>query len=149
MLEQGATKTDSSRKVKMTAKVLELMRACTSVKGPDDAVFTRHDGSRVVDPRDDWYALFVAAGLGHYVPAKRKNGEDYNRCVGLTPHDFRRTAARNLIRSGVYETVAMKVTGHKTRMVFKTYNLTDERDLADATRKIETYPPSTGTSTKN
>jgi len=71
MLEQGATKTDSSPKVKITAKVLELLRACTSVKGPDTAVFTRHDGSRVVDPRDDWYALFVAAGLGHYVPAKR------------------------------------------------------------------------------
>jgi len=54
-------------------------------------------------------------------------------------HDFRRSAARNLIRAGVSETVAMQITGHKTRSMFKRYNITDERDIREALRKEQEY----------
>jgi integrase len=136
-LEEGTTKNGESRKVHMTAEVYELMCACVRGKKPDGFVFTREDGSPVADPRDDWYTLSVASGLGEWIPAKRANGEDYKRYVGLNLHDFRRSAIRNMTRRGVNETVAMKISGHKTASVFRRYNITDERDLSEATRKIE------------
>jgi hypothetical protein len=97
----------------MTQEVFELMRECVRNKKPDDFVFTREDGHPVVDPRKEWYSLCVRSGLGRFVPAKRKNGEDYDRYVGLNLHDFRRSAIRNMTRRGVNNTTAMKFRATK------------------------------------
>jgi hypothetical protein len=47
---------------------------------------------------------------------------------GCVPHDFRRTAARNLIRAGVPQHVVM----------FRRYAIVDERDLRDAVALLVT-----------
>jgi integrase len=55
---------------------------------------------------------------------------------GRIPHDFRRTAARNLLRAGVPESWAMQLTGHKTPAIFRRYAITNEMDLRQAVSRL-------------
>jgi integrase len=44
--------------------------------------------------RREWIRACVKLGLG------KKTGEEWHQYEGLIPHDFRRSAARNLIQAG-------------------------------------------------
>lgn len=135
-LDGSDTKTGKPRTVPMTERVFKYLTACCSGKAETDYVFTRKSGGRVVDLRKDWQAACVAAELGKLIPTKGKKGE-YKKYVGLTPHDLRRAAIRNMKRRGVSDRVAMEIGGWTTVATMLRYNITDEKDLADAAQRIE------------
>jgi integrase len=60
-------------------------------------------------------------------------------CPTLLFHDLRRSAARQLIRSGTSKDVAKMVGGWKTDSMFSRYNVTGEEDLRDAMEKVTRY----------
>jgi integrase len=82
-------------------------------------VFCRNDGAPVGDFKKAW------------ATAKREAG-----VPGRLFHDFRRTAVRDLIRAGIPETVAMKLTGHRTRSVFQRYAIVEEGMLREAGERL-------------
>jgi len=114
-LDVGTTKNGDAREVSMTDEVLTLLTACITGKQNDDFVFTRSDGKPVKSFRKVWSTVCEKAGVPE-----------------LLFHDLRRSGVRNLVRLGVKETVAMEISGHKTRSVFDRYNITSKKDLADA-----------------
>jgi integrase len=68
-------------------------------------------GRPVGDWRKRWARACLLAGFASQDPTTKRI------TVHKLRHDFRRTAVRNLTRSGVTERIAMEQTGHKTRSV--------------------------------
>jgi integrase len=113
-------------------------------------VFHR-EGRPVVDIRKAWAKGCRGAGMVKPcgscdgVPAaegakvKCPRCEGHGTLPGRLFHDFRRTAARDMVRGGVPETVAMRVTGHKTRSMLDRYNVTSTDDIREAQRRTRAY----------
>jgi integrase len=126
------SKNGEGRRIKLTAEVKTLLAACITGKKPDDFVLTRPDGQRVAQPRKDWYHLCHVSGLGKL--------DDDGSYHGLQMHDLRRSGVRRMRRQGISETVAMKISGHKTRSIFQRYDITNEHDLEQAAKLLEPSP---------
>lgn len=101
---------------------------------PECPWICHYEGKRLGSIKTTWKTSCVAAGLGAWTKEGRFPGNRGYR--GPTPHDFRRTGVRNLVRSGVPEKLAMKISGHKTRAVFDRYNIVNEEDLIEAGRRV-------------
>lgn len=76
-------------------------------------------GQRMKDFRYTWGTACKNAGL-----------------LGMLRHDFRRSAVRNLSNAQVPQTVAMRITGHKTDAVYRRYCIVSPGDLQEATRRL-------------
>jgi|SRR5450755_1346765 hypothetical protein len=115
------------------------------VKNPSDPLLTRGQ-KPVKDFRDCWQKLCVETGLGKFTCSSCEKTVTGNKCkcggrrfkyTGTTPHDFRRSAARQLRHAGVAETTIMDMAGWETRAMFKRYAIVDDADIRAAVAKLE------------
>ena len=147
-LYPNETKNGEGRLAFMTTRLYEALARLLVDKSGDDYVFTREDGSPVLDFRKAWWKVCTAAGLGGMVCRncdRRSDSSSYCKSCqsdnvgyrGLLFHDLRRTAIRNMVRRGIPEKWAMQVSGHKTRSVFDRYNIVSEADLRETARRME------------
>jgi integrase len=121
-LNPERSKTKTGRLLPLPEPLLEVVTRRLALRRLDVPLVFHWDGRPIGDWRKRWNKACRAAGL----PNKRL-------------HDCRRTAARNLIRAGVPERVAMMLTGHKTRSVFDRYNIVSEQDLLTAGEQLALY----------
>ncbi len=105
-------------------------------------VFPNQKGTGpIVNFRRAWNIACRMTGLGYGYKLSVKYVQEWQEKLPAGPifHDFRRTAVRNMVRSGIPERVAMLISGHKTRSVFDRYNIVSDADLRLAAQKQAAY----------
>lgn len=131
-LEPGTTKNGEGRSIPLTAELfqvlLSLIQRRRTERPASDLVFTCHGGP-ISEFRGAWTKACKAAGLWD---------QEAKRPTKLF-HDFRRSGVRNLVRAGVPQYVAMKISGHKTDSVFKRYDVVSEADILQAAVKLDAF----------
>jgi len=122
-LRPELSKNGESRPLKLDDELLSMLTRLSAKRDESRAfVFIRNDKYPLGGFRKAWVAACSVAGLN-----------------GILVHDLRRSAARNMIRAGISERVAMLMTGHKTRSMFDRYAIVDETDLDAGVSKLSKY----------
>jgi integrase len=125
LVRPEVSKTKQGRTLPLGAETSEIIGRAVRARRPS-CPFVFHRGDLQIQKgtyRNAWTTACADAGLGER----------------FLVHDLRRTAARNLVRAGVHETVAMKLTGHKTRSVFDRYNIASDADVRRATELLSIH----------
>ncbi len=139
-LDPGETKNDEGRSFALTPALkalLDRQRAYTDEVerrlGKEVPWVFHREGIPIHYFRRAWITACDKAGL-----ARRIVGPDGRPKVvpQRIPHDFRRTAVRNLARVGVDRKTAMEMVGHKTESIYRRYLITDEAMLKAASARL-------------
>jgi integrase len=143
-LEPGTTKNKDGRTYPFgehaeLERLLREQRATTSAwelaHGTKvEPVFWRPCGEEAMPLRDFFEGWRQACKRA--VTACEKAEKPHLLKSGLLFHDLRRSAVRNMLRAGVSETMAMKLTGHRTRDMLDRYAIHSEGDVREAARKV-------------
>ncbi len=129
------SKNKESRILPLTGRLLDLIKERVEERRLDCLFVFSHNGKPIGDFKKSWKSACIRVGLG-----RMERQEDGRlKYAGTIPHDLRRCAARNLSRAGVPESVAMQLTGHKTSSMYRRYRIVDERDLSEATQRMQAH----------
>ncbi|MGH7845023.1 MAG: tyrosine-type recombinase/integrase, partial [Candidatus Binatia bacterium] len=140
-LEPGETKNREGRNFPLTPRLRQILQAqierteaLQRAEGRIIPWLFHHNGRRIKSFRRSWLTACVKAGLGNEIRDAR--GKLVKKVATRIPHDFRRTAIRNLERAGVSRSDAMNMVGHKTESVYRRYAISDETSLKEAGAKL-------------
>ena len=139
-LEPFETKNDDGRNFPLTPMLREALekqvRKTEALRR--EGIITpwlfHREGKQIKNFRWAWITACIKAGLGS--ETRDINGLRLKRSAKRIPHDFRRTAVRNLERAGVPRSTAKKLVGHKTDSVYNRYAIADEGMLKEAALKL-------------
>lgn len=118
----STTKNGRSRQLPLAGQLGAIIAGQRQCRKLDCPTIFHRDGAPIGEFRAAWRKATKAAGL-----------------TGLLIHDLRRSSARNLVRAGVSERVAMEVTGHRTRSVFDRYVISSNNDVRAALAALGAY----------
>jgi integrase len=128
-LEPGETKNGEGRNFPLTPDLIEVLKEqlekTRRLEQETERIIPwlfHRNGNPIRDYRGAWASACKDAGV-----AKR------------IPHDFRRTAVRNLERAGVPRSAAMAMVGHRTESIYRRYAIADEAMLKEGAIKLAAF----------
>ncbi len=121
-LRREHSKNKRGRVLTLRADLLDVIRRRVAARELACVYVFHRAGRRIADFRTTWRKACEAAGV-----------------PGRLWHDMRRSAVRNMVRAGVSENTAQKVSGHLTRSVFDRYDVVSEEDIGTAVEAVSAY----------
>ncbi|MBF0518667.1 MAG: site-specific integrase [Nitrospirae bacterium] len=151
ILHSGTTKNDMALRYYLPDELYDALVRQKQIRDlyyPDCPFVFFRDGNQIKDFRGSWETTLRKCGYPptfkckdckHVFELIDGNKKEYAGCPLCNStrlmkydklfHDLRRTAVRNLRRSGTPTTVGMKISGHKTHSIYYRYDIINDDDL--------------------